>query len=375
MLRVAQINPHPDLLGRAPEELLREWPTLGQCARAAAAAGARVDVLQCCARQDAIRRDGVDYHFMPFDAGDGRPAARLAALLERLGPDVIHLQGLGFAREVGWLAELAPRAPLLLQDHADRPPRRPLAWLRSRRAFARAHGLMFHAREQALPFVRHGLVTARTRIYEVPESSSDFRPRDRAKARRETGLSGEPCVLWVAHLDANKDPLAVLDGVALASSHLPGLKLWMCFGKAPLYDAVRERLRDPRLAGRVELLGRQPNARIEVLMAAADIFVQGSHREGSGYSVIEALACGLSPVVTDIPSFRNLVGPLTGQRAARLWPTGDAAALAESLVELAGTPAAARRATVRSRFDTHCSPTALGRSLVAAYADALALAL
>ncbi len=368
-MRVVQINPHLDLLGRLPEQLLRDWPTLVHCARAAALAGARVEVVQCSAMQGFVRRDGVDYHFLPFDAGDGRPSAGLAGLLERLRPEVMHLQGLGFAREVRWLTMLAPNAPLLLQDHADQPPRRPLAWLRWRRAFGRARGLMFHAREQALPFVRRGLVTARTRIYEVPESSCDFQPRDRDEARRETGLSGDPCLLWVAHLDANKDPLTVLDGVARAVPRLPGLKLWMCFGKAPLYDAVRERLRDPLLAGRVELLGAVPHAQVEMLMAAADVFVQGSHREGSGYSAIEALACGLSPVLTDIPSFRSLLGPLP---AARLWPTGDAAALADALVALAGTLAAERRAAVRARFDAHCSPAAFSRSLAAAYADALA---
>ncbi|MGM9484486.1 glycosyltransferase family 4 protein [Roseateles sp. NT4] len=368
-MRVAQINPFLDPTDRAPEQLLRDWPTLGHCARAAADAGAHVDVVQCCARRDFMRRDEVDHHFLPFDDGGGQPSTRLAELLDRLQPDVIHLQGLGFAREVHWLSTLAPHVPLLLQDHADRPPRRPLAWWRSRRAFASARGLMFHAREQALPFFRHGLVSARTRIYEVPESSCDFQPRDRDEARRATGLTGDPCLLWVAHLDANKDPLTVLDGIALAVPRLPGLKLWMCFGKAPLYEAVRDRLRDPLLAGRVELLGVVPHARIEMLMSAADALVQGSHREGSGYSAIEALACGLSPVVTDIPAFRSLLGPLS---VARLWPTGDAAALAAALVELAGTPAAERRAAVRARFDAHCSPAALSRSLAAAYADALA---
>lgn len=367
-MRVAQINPFLDPLRRPPEQLLSDWPTLGHCARAAARAGARVDVVQCNSVRGFIRREGVDYHFLPFDAGDGRPSAPLAELLARLQPEVMHLQGLGFAREVRWLTSLQPQAPLLLQDHADQPPARPLSWLRWRRAFARARGLMFQAREQALPFVRRGLVARRTRIYEVPESSCDFQPRDREEARRATGLSGDPCLLWVAHLDANKDPLTVLDGIALAVPRLPGLKLWMCYGRAPLYDLVRERLRDPLLGGRVELLGAVPHARIEMLMSAADFLVQGSHREGSGYSTIEALACGLSPVVTDIPSFRSLVGPLT---AARLWPRGDAAALAEALVALARTPVAGRRAAVRSRFDAHCSPAALSRSLAAAYTDAL----
>lgn len=366
MLRVTQINPHLDPLDRPPAQLLRDWPTLVHCAHAASAAGARVSVLQHCKRREQLALDGVDYHFLPFDDAVG-----FAELMRGQAPEILHLQGLGFIREMSLIASLMPGVPLLVQDHAARPPRRPWAWWRWRRSLALARGLMFCAREQARPFAQRGLLAPHTRIYEVPESTSGFLPIDAAEARRVTGLTGSPALLWVAHLDENKDPLTVLDGVARAVERLPDLQLWMCFGRAPLYDAVSQRLRDPRLAGRVHLLGQVAHAQVGQLMSAADFLVQGSHREGSGYSLIEALACGLSPVVTDIPSFRALLGPLSETRAARLWPCGNAGALAEALAALAGEPASARRSAVRARFDIHCSPAALGRRLVAVYEDAL----
>lgn len=370
-MHVVQIDPVLDTQGRLPAQLLRDWWTVAHCATAAAGAGARVSVLQASTRPDRHTQAGADYHFLPLADPQGRPDAAFTALLQRLRPDVIHLHGLGFTREVAWLRALAPQAPLLLQDHAARPPRRPWTWWRWRRALARARGLMFCALDQARPFARHGLLQSHTRLYEVPEASSDFEPLPTAVARPLSGLAGAPALLWVGHLDANKDPLAVLDGVALAARALPGLQLWMCFGSAPLGDAVRARLRDPGLAGRVHLLGAVPHAQVRLLMSAADFLVQGSHREGSGYSVIEALACGLAPVVTDIPSFRSLLGPLPALQAGALWPVGQAQALADALVCLASQPADLRRAQVRARFDAHCSLPALGRSLVAAYADAL----
>ncbi|CAM3806755.1 glycosyltransferase family 4 protein [Roseateles saccharophilus] len=366
MVRVAQINPHLDSLGRSPRQLLRDWPTLARCASAASQAGARVTVLQRSEQREHLALDGVDYHFLPFD-----DIGAFGQLLRGLAPEVLHLQGLGFAREMGQLAKLVPDVPLLVQDHAARPPNRPWIWWRWRRSLALARGLMFCAREQARPFEQRGLLAPHTRIYEVPESSSGFRPIDAAEARRATGLAGSPVLLWVAHLDENKDPLTVLEGVARAVERLPELKLTMCFGKAPLYEVVCERLRDPRLAGRVHLRGQVDHEEVERLMSAADFLVQGSHREGSGYSLIEALACGLSPVVTDIPSFRTLLGPLATTRAARLWPCGNPQALAQALVELAEEPVSARRSAVRARFDEHCSPEALGRCLVSVYEDAL----
>jgi glycosyltransferase involved in cell wall biosynthesis len=103
-------------------------------------------------------------------------------------------------------------------------------------------------------------------------------------------------------------------------------------------------------------------------MRAADMFVLGSHREGSGYSLIEALACGLPPVVTDIPSFRALTG---GGAVGRLWPCDDPPALCEALRSVAGASGPAARAGVRAHFDRELSFAALGKKLVAMYEDAL----
>jgi glycosyltransferase involved in cell wall biosynthesis len=370
-MHVVQIDPVTDPLGRPPQDLLAAWWTVEQCARSVAQAGARVSVLQSSLRSDHLQRHGVDYHFLPIAGAGGGVDPGFAALLAQLRPDVIHLHGLGFTREVQWLAQLAPGVPLLLQDHAARHPRRPWLWWRWRRALSRARGVIFCARAQALPFRRWGLLPRRTRVYVVPEASSHLRPIDGAVARELTGLAGDPALLWVGHLDANKDPLAVLGGVALAARELPGLQLWMCFGQAPLRAEVIARARAPDLAGRVHLLGAVPHPQVAHWMSAADFLVQGSHREGSGYSVIEALACGLSPVVTDIPSFRSLLGDLPGHQAAALWPVGQPAALADALVRLAGGDGLRRRQQVRARFEAHCSLDALGQGLLAAYQDAL----
>jgi glycosyltransferase involved in cell wall biosynthesis len=101
-------------------------------------------------------------------------------------------------------------------------------------------------------------------------------------------------------------------------------------------------------------------------MAAADFLVQGSHREGSGYSVLEALACGLPPLVTDIPSFRVLTGD---GAAGRLWSPGQPASLAQALLQLHAEPAAQRRVAARACFEVRSSFDALGRKLFAAYSD------
>jgi glycosyltransferase involved in cell wall biosynthesis len=367
LLHVAQINFRSDPAKREPAALLQAWRTVVDVAEAAASASdVKVSVVQASPHWTTFERGGVAYHFLPCGQNASTRAGRAAfrALLRELGADVLHVQGLGFASRVLAAAAAAPHTPILLQDHAARPP--PF-WRRAqwRRGLAAASGIAFCAREQAAPFVQRALVPAHTAIYEIPESTCRFTPGERAQARQATGLSGDPCLLWVGHLNENKDPLTVLDGIAKVAARLPGLELWCCFGTAPLLHDVQRRVAaDPRLVSRVHLLGRLPHERIETAMRAADFLVQGSHREGSGYAVIEALACGLTPIVTDIPSFRALLGP-----GAELWRCGDADDFARTLLRLAAEPQAALRAAARRRFDEEISSDALGRKLRAVYAE------
>jgi glycosyltransferase involved in cell wall biosynthesis len=144
------------------------------------------------------------------------------------------------------------------------------------------------------------------------------------------------------------------------------MQLWCCYGTAPRLEQVQARLAaDPLLRDRVHLLGRVPHERVQELMRAADLFVHGSHRESSSFSLIEAMACGLAPVVTDIPSLRALTG---GGKVGALWTCGDAQSLAKALRDVAGRPAGELRDRSRAHFDAELSSVALGQRLAAAYA-------
>ncbi|WP_108470977.1 glycosyltransferase family 4 protein [Rhodanobacter thiooxydans] len=365
-MHVAQLNFLPAPAGLAPAAVLERWHSLADIAEAVASAGTRVSVIQAAAREERIMRDGIDYHFVDIRglATAAERGRRFAGVLGQLGIDVLHGHSLGFAEDAFAIAQCLPRLPIILQDHADRPPRR---WRRSpwRRWYAALAGVAFTAPELARPFVRAGLFAPHTRQFAIPESSSRFSVGHRADARASTGLHGDPGVLWVGHLNAGKDPLSVLDGVSLAARRLPDLQLWCAFGSAPLLGAVRARsARDPQLAGRVHLLGTVAHAQVELLMRAADLFVSGSRAESCGYAALEALACGVTPVLTDIPSFRALIGD---SGVGQLWACGEATQLAEALVAAAADrPPAAQ---VRAHFDAALSFTAVGRQWAAAYAQ------
>lgn len=366
-MHVAQANLLPVPEGRAHGDVLDEWHSLVDIAEITATSGVRVSVLQAARRQDLIVRNGIDYHFVDIAGLKGpERSGRYAALLADIGADLLHVHGLAFGADALAVSRRMSRLPILCQDHADRPPRwwRRLQW---RRWYAGVSAVSFTACDQALPFIGAGVLGRRTRVFAVPESSSRFTPGSRAQARSETGIHGDPCVLWVGHLNHGKDPLAVLDGIARAALQLPRLQLWCAFGSAPLLDEMQDRIQAcPQLAGRVHLLGKVPHARVETLMRATDLFVSGSRSESCGYALLEALACGATPVVTDIPAFRALTGD---GRIGRLWPPGDSQRLAEALVDAATNRTSPEQ--VRGHFDATLSFTALGRKWADAYARIL----
>ena len=363
-MHVLHVNCVQDPLGRIGRPLLDAWPTLGSVAAAVAGAGARVTVLQSARENASLEQSAVSFRFVAEPGirrrnWSGLLPGRLATVARSLAPDVIHLNGTFFPFHTRALSQTG--APLLVQHHAG-GPRHGVRGLLQRWGLAGADGIAFTAVEQALPF--RAVLSPRTRIFAIPESSTVFKPGSRDEARAATGIDGNPALLWVGRLDDNKDPLTILSAVSLAMTQLPDLKLWCCFHEAPLLGCVKARLAGaPELARRTHLIGLVPHAKMELLYRAADLFVLGSHEEGSGYALIEALACGTTPVVSDIPSFRALTGGAVGALAA----PGDAAGFAKAIVSLAQQPGPELRSRTVAHFKSHLSFTVVGQKLVETY--------
>ncbi|HEY9130284.1 MAG TPA: glycosyltransferase family 4 protein [Dyella sp.] len=367
-MRVAQINFLPVPAEVSHARIVEEWHSLADIAEAVASADVRVTVIQASTRTERIVRNGIDYRFIDIgtDTAPASRALRYSACLDELDVDVVHAHSLGFADEAFAIGQRRPGLPQILQDHADRVP----PWwrrLQARRWYTAAAGVAFTAAAQAQPWLDAGLFGALLPVFAIPESSNRFSPGSRMQARERTGLYGDPCVLWVGHLTSGKDPMTALEGVARAVERLPGLRLYCAFGRAPLRDAVQRRIDgDARLQGRVQLLGKVPHADIETLLQAADLFLAASLGESCGYAAMEALACGVPTVLSDIPSFRALTD---GGRVGQLFPCGDAARLADALVSVATIRPSVSQ--VRAHFDAHLSFAAVGRLWADAYAHVL----
>lgn len=167
----------------------------------------------------------------------------------------------------------------------------------------------------------------------------------RARARRSLELDdGEVGVLFVGQLEQRKDPLGAVSAVEAARARGAEVVLLIA-GGGPLEAEVRAR----QGAG-VRPLGHRED--LEELYTAADLFLLPSHREGMSFALLEAMAHGLAPVVSDGTGNSETVGD-----AGVVFPIGDLEAISDRLVELAADPEARAGlgAAARERADTEFS--------------------
>jgi glycosyltransferase involved in cell wall biosynthesis len=280
-------------------------------------------------------------------------------------PLVVHVNGLLFPLPTGLLHGALPGdCVLVAQHHAERP------WTGLRRALQRwglapVDGFFFAARQLATDWIEAGIIRSPRAIYEVMEAGSPLQYQARPAARAVTGLHGDPVILWTGNLNPNKDPLTILAGFETILYQAPQARLYMAYRYDDLLPQVKARIAASEgLRSAVTLLGPIPFAQIAAYYNSADIFVQGSAKEGSGLALLDAMACGLVPVVTDIPSFRTITD---GGRVGALWSVGDPAAFAAALSGVIRQPLGPASARARRFFQENWSFPAIGRRALAAY--------
>jgi glycosyltransferase involved in cell wall biosynthesis len=147
----------------------------------------------------------------------------------------------------------------------------------------------------------------------------------RAAMRRELGLTDE--FLWLAagRLEAVKDYPALLRAMA----ETPEKARLVIAGGGPLQSELLRLRTRLGLDGRVRFLGFEPD--VKRWMQAADGFVLSSLWEGLPMGLLEAAACALPAVASDVSGTREVI--VSGQTGC-LAPAGDAAALGKAMAAM-----------------------------------------
>jgi glycosyltransferase involved in cell wall biosynthesis len=248
----------------------------------------------------------------------------LRRVIKQVQPDLIHA---GPIQDVGLLAALSGFRPLLimswgfdLMQDADRN-----AWYRWATRYVLRKATFFTSdaevtRQKALAF---GMNPTHTVVFPWGVDLKHFSPRPGRRSRKEA---------FTILCNRSWEPRYGVDVLARAfvqvAQRRPDVRL-ILLGGGSQGESIRRILSDGGVMERVVFGGQISQAELPPYYHQADLFVSPSHIDGSSVSLMEALACGIPALVSDIPANREWVSDgLNGW----LFPDGDALDLAAKIL-------------------------------------------
>jgi glycosyltransferase involved in cell wall biosynthesis len=382
-MRICLVNPFYDNVPASPLEVTGRYRHVESLAAALARRSHQVVVVQAFHRESIEHRNAAEFRYVrtPYRSVSRLTGGRLGidllmthsadglvAALNDARPDAVHMNGITLiqplSRISAWCAKTS--RPLTVTYHGGSP--RPERWLQQpqRRMLSRCRGAFFTTPTHARAWLSASLLKTE-QIIPCMEVSSTFAPADRSEARARTGMKGNPVFAWNARLHPIKDPMTALKAFSLIRRSWPDARLYMIYYSREMEPEIRTAIAsDPYLGDAVETRGQIPPKAVEDFLNSSDFLIQSSLQEVAGYSVLEALSCGVIPVVTDIPSFRAMTD---NGRLGVLYPIGDHTLAAQRTLslDLANIPSLSR--DIREFFDQALSYDAIARTYEAALAQ------
>ncbi len=352
-------------------------------ARVAKAAGCEIDVLTTNpAVQEALRRESIGIVDLDVIRRQIRPIWDVAGLyrlyrfLRRERYTIVHThtsKGGFVGRLAAWLAGvpivLHTMHGFAIHEQSSAPVRMIYAAL-ERLAARWCHRIItvseFHRRwalelgicpPQQIQAIPNGITPDR-----LPESF------DRARLRRELGVGeGERMILSTTRLAMDKGIQYLVEAAALLPRTGVRYRVTVA-GDGPARPYLERLARSRGVSDIVSFLGFRND--IAGLLAAADVLVLPSLREGLSISLLEAMAAGRPIVATSIGSQRELASQAN---MALLVPPAEPAALAEAIERLAADPALAAHLAeqARSLFESRYTEDRMWRAYRDLYLDLL----
>ena len=179
-----------------------------------------------------------------------------------------------------------------------------------------------------------GLAPQRVRVVGNGVDLDKFHAIDRQAARAALGLAADALVLIsVGGLCERKGFHRVIECLPALRADMPGLHLLVVGGPSPEGDCTEQLHTLARTLGvqaQVHFTGPVPAAELHRVLSAADVFVLATRNEGWANVFLEAMACGLPVVATDVGGNREVVAT---PEVGIIVPFGDRAALTAALRE------------------------------------------
>lgn len=170
---------------------------------------------------------------------------------------------------------------------------------------------------------------------------------DGPNLRAQHGLEDKKVVICVTRLVPIKNLPMMLEAIARVRQRRADVAL-VLVGEGPQQPVLEARARELGIAAAVRFAGYSPQQQTAAWYRTADVFALSSDFDNSPNVVLEAMACGLPIVATDVGGLREYVSPPT---SGLLTPRGDAAQFADALLAFLDDADRARAVGRQNRED------------------------
>ena len=232
----------------------------------------------------------------------------IRAVLRRFHPDVVNAH---FVPNYGVIAALSGLSPWVLSawgsDVMLLPEKSRFHMMRTRFAVRRAEYVTSDAEVMTRRLVELGARPDRviTFPYGV-DRNTFFPPRAMSGDETEQTESGGPAILCNRKMEPVYNILMLVDAFAEVLRSLPGARLTLA-GSGSQRRAIEEHAQRTGVEKAVRFTGDVPHEKMPDLLREHDIFVSPALSDTTSVSLLEAMACGLFPVVSDIPANREWI--------------------------------------------------------------------
>lgn len=235
----------------------------------------------------------------------------VVAWLREFRPDVVHAHS-GAWFKAAWAARLAGVPAVVFTEHGRQHDRSTVKRLLDTLAARMTSGIVAVSPQVVEGLAADvGIAPSRIDVIGNGVDTTRFRPAaDRDAVRREFGLAADALVVaGVGRFEHVKGPDVLLDAweLVLAGSATATSPQLLLVGEGSMRAQLGARVAaSPTLRASVRILPWQPDpAR---LLQAVDVFAMGSRSEGTSIALLEAMASGCCPVVTDVGGNAAVLG-------------------------------------------------------------------
>lgn len=312
----------------------------------------------------ATENEGIRYRFFRRSNSFWQIPSATHRFIASEKPDIVLVQGFIFPLQVMALRKAVGKGcRILLQHHGEIPFKRKKIF--QRMADKCIDGYLFSAAALALPWISSGIIKTERKCFELPSASTTFCKKDKTLCRIETGMKEGIHFLWAGRLNTNKDPLTVLKAFEKYLKTQPSATLHMIFQENDLLEEIKLAINNsPVLKEAVRLIGYVPHHQVETWYNAADYIISASHHEGGSYVLMEAMACGCVPVVSNIPSSLKITD---NGGCGYFFEKGNSESLLAVLNRLSNEDHAVKSKACVNHFEKEMSAGAIAEKLIAIY--------